>query len=707
MFLNQCIASKTGLLNNRIIDFDKNITVVCGDNDSGKTLISRSIIDLLFSISSAKTILNPGVWDDFYLNCLFSIKTEQYKIIRNNATTQIYLSGRRDEKLIFDSAIDSEFPPNYELSRYMKSFDSYKFSILGYMRTPTDDYPEMNIFEETSGFFLNDSSQYLNTFNKLNDYFSISGINKNIENVLTKKILEHENEIRQIEKNLDLNKLKEQKKLKLNNEKINLINEKKIYAIKLESIERNLENLTTLGTLYDEHGECVKKIESLSEKINTEKTIKSSIETMKENIRKIFPKFADMDPIQKENFEVIQTAYRYIKNLDDEIIKTNDFIIHKKKFYKRTAFTAFFLSASASAAVLFQKYVKIERNILIAVIGTIGFLLAYVLIFSMIKICRYSKFKKAADLKNERDAKCSEFFEILKSNNLSTEDLTIEEIYELLLQYFEEFGFYTEHEEEIDVLNSSLQDKETFSKLKTELSSARTEQDKCSKKIKALIKDIGLYTDSDPLGYPISQAKAFFDEEAVEFRSELNKISDLIDQIDAELEHSASDITIDSGFETAMEDYRSRLKRLELYDKNIRYMISIFNTAIEKRKNRIISQISGNTALLFNEITSNQYNSTVTNQVIEEFIRTGKLNNLENKSLPNIIELSMKIAVTDYLEDAGLTIPLIIDEPGMYLDRNRIARLKNVLYDFSKKRQIVIFTHDINSFMKYGKRVNL
>jgi len=63
----------------------------------------------------------------------------------------------------------------------------------------------------------------------------------------------------------------------------------------------------------------------------------------------------------------------------------------------------------------------------------------------------------------------------------------------------------------------------------------------------------------------------------------------------------------------------------------------------------------------------------------------------------HFIMLSLKLSLTDFLAEAGLSAPLILDDPFLFMDDEKIDNLRELVLDASEKRQVIIFTHKKNA----------
>ena len=92
MRIKRCIVSRPGLFNNRTLEFNEGLTVVYGRNGSGKSLLARAIIELLWGSAHPVSLLKKGAWESLYLEIDLSTAFE-YTFVRNGDRVLSILGG--------------------------------------------------------------------------------------------------------------------------------------------------------------------------------------------------------------------------------------------------------------------------------------------------------------------------------------------------------------------------------------------------------------------------------------------------------------------------------------------------------------------------------------------------------------------------------------------------------------------------------------
>ena len=105
-------------------------------------------------------------------------------------------------------------------------------------------------------------------------------------------------------------------------------------------------------------------------------------------------------------------------------------------------------------------------------------------------------------------------------------------------------------------------------------------------------------------------------------------------------------------------------------------------------------------------MTENQHLYEIDEEIIFDVITKNKIPQEFNPTMVHALLLSIKFSLSDFLKNSRFNLPLIIDDPFQYMDQERIERFKNLIIDISKKRQILIFTHE-NGKNNWGKYIEL
>ena len=106
-----------------------------------------------------------------------------------------------------------------------------------------------------------------------------------------------------------------------------------------------------------------------------------------------------------------------------------------------------------------------------------------------------------------------------------------------------------------------------------------------------------------------------------------------------------------------------------------------------------------------NALSGNRFVGEIDESVIRSVVAGDSAPALNPAALHAVI-LSIKLALTDFFIDLGAPLPLIIDDPFLYMDDERARNMKAVLDDIARGRQIIIFTHS-SAFKDWGNFIEL
>lgn len=710
LLFNNLIISKSGIIDNKSISLKKGINVIYGESDSGKTFIAKSILNVLSLFSNNEKPKYDEINKNLYINLEFDYDDEKFKIVSKGiGNCDLYHINSQNEVQILsltnsDNIQDNE---NFNYIKILFETTNDKFlNFTSFVFSPFEETIKTVDFASISELFSNDSSDYYSIYKLLNNTFlsdDISFSKKNINSLISQK----EKMIREAEKNIEISELKKQKSGKLNSELISLNNDKKILELKLNSLDNKIEKLSYFSEIRNKINNLNDKTEQIFSSIEMEKNKQSSIKELSSDLQKVYPQFSKLNKIQKENFDKIQETYKEIKDNDNLIEKQIENNHKVTSFFKKTVFLLSVITVCLMLFLHFQEIYSISKNMNIIINSVI--LSSYLIIIgiNVFNFNKFIKFNPLIKLNTFKETKTNAFYQLLSDNELKVNDLTTDEIYEFLLQYFEEYGFYTEREDEIIQIKESLKDSSELQSQKKELKNLENKLKKYRNELKSIIQEIEIYENFSIEDFPIEDAKNYILNQKNEFSEELENIVNLIEQIKSELNTQSNDETEGAEFHSKKEIHFGKLELLKEYKNAALFIRDTMEETIKNREEKILDTITDQTLDFFNKITNNSYSDKITKSQINNIINSGTISDIDNKSLIKMIDISIKLAVTESLGKINKNFPLIIDEPSVYLDKNRLENFKNIIKDFSKKRQIIIFTHDNNAFKKFGNFIKI
>ena len=718
MQLLECIVSKPGLLNNIKLKFDKDLTVIYGKNESGKTLIAKAIIDTLWGEFSGNFSLNGNTWDNMYSEVSFNNSSGRYRFIKDKKELfRINYNGFNSDTFgkgaeIFSRNSDSINNKNNDETWCVKLYESTndretarlfnKIDIRAFMETSF--LPELidvvknrdSSCSEIKKILLNDSTNFYMLYENISDAFQPNGIATNINNSIFNEILKKENEIKKINKKLQIYEIQNLKSDRIKKEKNRLIKDSKNLAGELLEAREKKTRLTNVQS-------NIKKLSGIDEIIaekNKEKYNElgkiNSIAKLEERIKNQYPQFHNFDDINIKNLKNIQETYREVRDVHEDI--ENFYLLRtaNKNKFKNIILTINITSICILAALFgisnyvypmsfFNSY-KIHY-----IIGLLGLSLVSSLLFLLYNILNSRSNELRQIMKNKSDVE-KKLEETLQKNNVTLNEYKLEAIYEYLVKYFEEYGEYSISQTELQNIKDSLMESDHIKTIDEEIERLDSE--------KAIIKqeinnELRSFADETVIEINADKIEKLIQNKNLKIKSLKENINDnnrLVSQIEKELGAGNSQTNELNIFNEEKAGIQTSLSRLNNYRISIAYIMEILKEAIANREEKQITELANSAGKNFHFLTENQYTDSINDELIKRSIKGESLVNEVNPSILHLLLLSVKLALTDYFDDLEITLPLIIDEPFQQMDEQRIDRFKKLLDDISLKRQVIIFT---------------
>jgi uncharacterized protein YhaN len=698
----KCVASFPGLFESTAIDLTDRITVIYGRNGSGKTLLSMAFIDGIWRSFSGKKFVSDESWNKIYIELIFSLSGSGfYKAINNSDKfyTINYKNGNYD-KVIFSenrgensaedgqSGITSRLSEARELNDFVMRIDSDSFFDSSYVPSPSNmDRTVLLHRQPIQKLLIDDDSGFHDLHNSLSRIFRNSGCDGRIRSEIEK----NEESLRSLNRNIEITDIKDSRADKLNNERKNIRKE-------LNSLNGSLERFKEQKGVLKKIIEDLEKIEFLNndlEKIKSEVSNEqeklSSLNLLKEDIFRIFPQFNNMRIEDSPNLEKVQELFTNIRNINEKI---DDIHFQKDIKRKRARKTAIFIGIStfiSVASILYKNSFSLKMDVFllggILVFAFVSCILA--LIYSVIP----SRRKDIQKLREERRSVEEGLKEVLEKSKVEIEGYKLSELYDFLLQYFEDYIEYTERTRDIVDLKKSLKKSDYLVAIEEKLDSLREEEEsirmEISENLRAveIIKDIELETDK------INGILGTIDREIELLEQQISIKQNILSQIDDELERNPQKRTSSgSPLMRERDEIEGRLNRLTANRSSLHFIFEVLNEAVNARSENRMNSLVSSALRRFNYLTNNQYVTRVDEALYNRMLAEGRLDGDFNQGTVYELLLCMKLSITDYLPERN-QLPLIIDDPFQFMDDERTTRFKSIIDEVSRKRQVIIFTH--------------
>ena len=315
--------------------------------------------------------------------------------------------------------------------------------------------------------------------------------------------------------------------------------------------------------------------------------------------------------------------------------------------------------------------------------GTLLFLISYLVFRSSV-----TRLPEEAALAEKKENELS-LKAVLRENGLTVDGLGPDEIYELLLQYFEEYGLFTEQESDIQDMESTLRTGEFFDEADQRLRELRRSRKEKEAEIRVIIARLAeehSHIDVDDLFVSSLENKIS------RIDAELDAAKELQSRLTEELSVGEDGTEEESALSEQISFHRGKLVTLSRRNRLAHYITTLMDEAVAKREDILSRRLASQTAAIFHRITSNQYITSINEPAIMSFMKGESA--AFNPQIAHMICLSLKLALSDRLTEEHIEIPLFIDEPVVYMDSTRIKNFIEIVRECSKQRQIIILSHD-------------
>ena len=696
------------------------MTIIYGGNDSGKSLLARAILDVLWGAVSGKTLLDKQIWDSLYIEISLTNSRRRYRFTKSGERHFSIKKFERDKEVeLFNNEKPEIGYKNAALDVLLGAADdgdpvarSYPIMdldsaiTLSFLPPPVDlNREEILKYDSFRHLFLDDKSRFYSMNNQIMEVFDHERFNHRFNNLIFNEILKSEGQIRELEKDIQIidiqnskfEKLKRERQLiddeinELGDELSKLRNRKTVMINVLKNLKRREVILHNVDTIKNE-------IDSANEKAEQTATLKKELEES-------YPQFRNFNEAKRQNLKKIHRCYREIRDKNEKIDHFESRIQSRRKKFKNLIISIFISSAIAILFLANNILITISRSKqFILIIG----LLALSALSIMILIVVYMLSKRSREFDKLRGEKAGieeNLKKILLENNVTLSDLKLESLYGFLLQYFEEFGEFTEKQLELFRMRDQMEDTSYIKKLKQDLYELEREKKEIDKVINSDLQSI----DEDSIERDQARINSIIITTNNEIKMLKEKIKNKKNVLLQVLEEVQQHIDNHEGRLHLIEKknkLHDNLRRLNSHTDSMNYILKIFSEAIERREGKQLQQLIDTTIENFNFLTNNQYIASIDKDTVKDLIKGNTIIEKFNPATMHLLFLSVKIAITYFLIDSRTNFPLIIDEPFIFMDDIRAEKLRTILQEISKFRQVIIFTHN-SSYRDWGGYIEL
>lgn len=725
MQIQECLALKPGLFENKRMKFENRINIIIGKNASGKSLLAKAIIDTLCGRFSERLLLNVEVWENLNIDILLFTASNKFRFSKKGNKSFLIKSilGSVEKDLFPDDLVKIEgkdwakdkfwklksVTTNRKLFNQLSKFNIETFLNISFLASPIEISREGSLnYDNLKGILLEDNTNFYSLYNSIRDAFSRGEVNNLFNNLLLNEILKREGMYKNIEKKIKIIDIQDSKNKKLHmerglvEEKIDDINKE---LNKIRGQKSLLQGVLKSSKRFEELNNRIKKIE---EEICSEEEKIQNVSNMEREIREQFFQFKDFCDENKENLQRMQENYRELMNITALI--TDCIFIKKVKKGKIKKAQFIIIFSSIILLILFHFFNKnfflfIPVNIRLYFFAGISLFSLLSLISLNLYYLFISRNKYLNDLIKRSDQKEEDLRSILKQNNIYI-DGDIKDIYEFLLQYFEDYGEYTVRKHDLDEMKRFQRGSTYLNDIKNELAQFQGEKEYVKLEMERELKLAGIEDDLYLSTTKINNKIFDLNSRIKSLKKEIMRNKNIMSHILMDLGKNHNHYKERIGLIKEKEKGGKILDALNDHKETMNFILGIMHQANERRENGQLTKLVKLTREKFNLLTNNKYLMLIDDDQILKLITQNKFNENMEQSIIHMILLSVKIAATDFLIDMGIAFPLIIDEPFLYLDDMRVERLKKMIDDISNKRQVIIFTHCSN-YKYWGNVIEL
>lgn len=723
MQINKCIIAKPGLFDNKSIEFKNGINIIYGKNGSGKSLIARALLEVLWGQIFQKTLLKKSLWDNLYFEAHISDSANDYRFIKNSdknfSIKHISNSGENEmlNMAIFAEKTDvqgdnplSEMKSradNGNLSQIYRKINIDEYFNSSFISSPTEISRDNNLnYDIIKRILLDDNSLFYSLYRNIRESYDRQEMNKRVQNIITNEILKTESTLKELYKNIQIIDIQKSKSEKL-------AKEKKQIEDDLASIEKESQEMQTAREQIQKALADIEKLDNTEKRINEIKAeLKESREksdaiiNKEKQIKTLYTQFQDFSESKKENLKKLQETYRQIRDIH---IAMDLYVSEKNQKRKRANYISFFIAVVCSTILYFilnKKFFMLSHSVKFNIAAGLGIFTVFSIIVLHIPVLIPLRSRGYKDLiKKKWDIEKNLSF-ILHENNIELYDYRLEAVYEFLLQYFEEYGEFTEQQLELFMLKESVKNSDHIDSIKSELEKLEQERDVLKNRISI---DPKLLPDYDPGAIDKDKILKLLDD--IEKKSytlkenqehKIKTLHQIIDDICNTIDYETERNKLANLTAKAEEKH----KRLSSHNNYMQLIIELFEEVTKEREEHQFTGLLKSAKDNFNIITNNQFITVLDDDMVKKFFIEHAEPIELNSALLYILMLSIKLAISQFLYDSNISVPLIIDDPFVFMDDTRVENFNLILQRISQQRQVIIFTQH-SHYMSRDYRVEL
>ncbi|MCL2155306.1 MAG: hypothetical protein FWH53_06550 [Leptospirales bacterium] len=463
----------------------------------------------------------------------------------------------------------------------------------------------------------------------------------------------------------------------------------------ISKLEEERDSIISYKATLDEIIRQIDKRDDISSKINNLKKDIIELKEINEKIRSVekiiserFSSFSNLEGEQLPDIELIQQIFNNFRDINEQI---DNFSINKKKYSGRAVKVIFSFAIFSLIAFMFLTFTSSASLILTFISGISAGIAALTAIIYLFMIKR-SYPAELLDRKNQME---NNLIDMLKKNYFPVDDYKTGELYEILLQYFDDFINFRDINNELILLKKKKSNFTSLVEKEKQLKQFMSDIDKLDKSIDRTINSLDTSIHPLPAQEELIEAVHNVDELLEENKAEIDKKNSLIAKFQEEIDEYTRDEENLLSSDMSLEETIKHVNNLTDEIKHIKFLDVIFNEAVEKWSTDKLEEVSNSALEKIMKISDNSYTREELEGVIKNIlIDSGKLNE-EYMELKPYFSLAIKAALSEQLNFTPLP-PMFMIDP--FIPNNEFSEnMKNLLPEFFPDRQVVVIINYIDS----------
>jgi len=458
--------------------------------------------------------------------------------------------------------------------------------------------------------------------------------------------------------------------------------------------------------------ELVKKYNNAVQRYNMLKTRNKEILEEIERIKEINIELKNKEKILKENYsdyekipEKVIDEYKTLKKLKEELTgeekELNEILVKRMPLFSRKIILS--INGFIIAGLTFLTGIKFKLPVLFIIAIGVGFITLGFLIYSIIKHSK-ERFERETLINFHKEKIENIKHKIVTlNNNLAKYILLLKD------ENFEyKFEQYKKLSDEIGRLKFTIQKMKNLDDLKNTQSDIENDMLVITKMISELEENnpfLSKFRDNirDGVGY-VNELSGNIETLEREIEDLKSKIFETKQQLASTFTENESVESLDNKIQELRDEYKNYLFQKESYAE----AVNTLKEAILEYQERHLERLSRNISEIFRKITKGRYiNIGMTKDFVPMIkFKDSKIVRINTLSCGAEEQLYFAIRLALIREINNVTnLPLILDDPFVNFDQERLRIVREILYSLVPENQIILFTH-IQSYSNW-KNINL